>query len=72
MYVGPFQKKSERQYELRRLHRENLSQRADNLSLYISNMDSLIDEKILEAIFSKYGRVTKTHVSMEKITCLLR
>lgn len=65
LYVGFFQKKSERVQELRRLHQDNLSKRADNLCLYLSNLDRMIDEKILEAIFSQYGPVTKTHVCIK-------
>ncbi len=64
LYVGPFQRKSERQNELRRIQEENLTKRSNNLCLYISNLDSMIDENILEAIFSKFGRITKTHVSI--------
>jgi RNA recognition motif-containing protein len=67
LYVAPFQRKSERQNELRRIQAENINQRSNNLCLYISNLDVTIDEKLLEAIFNKFGRVTKTHVSIYKI-----
>lgn len=64
LYVGPFQRKADRQQDLQRIHQENLIKRAENLCLYISNMDTSIDEKILESIFSKFGHVTKTHVCL--------
>jgi len=64
LYVGLFQRKSERQNELRRIQEENLNTRSNNLCLYVSNLDTMVDEKILEAIFNKFGRVTKTHVSI--------
>lgn len=62
LYVGPFQKKSERQKDLQRIQEENLNKRSNNLCLYISNLDLMVDEKILEAIFTKFGKVTKAHV----------
>ncbi len=64
MYVGPFQRKSERLNELRRIREEDLNTRSNNLCLYISNLDTMVDEKFLEFIFNKFGRVTKTHVSI--------
>jgi RNA recognition motif-containing protein len=65
LYVSPFQRKSERQNELRKIQEENLNKRSNNLCLYISNLDTTIDEKILEAIFTKFGKITKTHVSIK-------
>jgi len=67
LYVGPFQRKSERQNELRRIREENLNKRSNNLCLYVSNLDTMVDEKMLEAIFNKFGRVTKTRVSIFSI-----
>ena len=77
LYVGPFQRKSERENEMRRQHEENLKIRSNNLSLYVSNLDTAVDEKFLEAIFSKFGNVTKAHVSifryeMPKFLILIR
>jgi len=66
LYVAPFQRKSERENELRKIHEENLNQRSNNLCLYISNLDMMVDENILEAIFSKFGQVTKTHVCIDR------
>jgi RNA recognition motif-containing protein len=65
LYVAPFQRKNERVNEIRRLQEENYNRRANNQCLYISNLDTIIDEKQLEAIFSKFGIVTKTHVSVQ-------
>jgi RNA recognition motif-containing protein len=66
LYVAPFQRKSERQNELRRIQEENLNRRSNNLCLYISNLDIMVDEKILEALFTKFGKVTKTHVRISR------
>ncbi|CAF0862576.1 unnamed protein product [Rotaria sordida] len=62
LYVGRFQKKSERQNELLRIREENQHKQSNNLSLFVSNLDPLIDEQLLEVIFTKFGRVTKTHI----------
>jgi hypothetical protein len=67
LYVGPFQRKSERLNELRRIREEDLNTRSNNLCLYISNLDTMIDEKLLEGLFNKFGRVTKIHVSIHSI-----
>lgn len=63
LYVGPFQKKTLRQKELQRMHQENQHKESQSVSLYISNLDVTIDERLLELIFSKYGNVTGTNVS---------
>jgi hypothetical protein len=67
LYVAPFQRKSERQNVLRQNQADNYNQRSSNLCLYISNLDMTIDERVLEVIFNKFGRVTKTHVSDDKM-----
>ncbi|CAF3137969.1 unnamed protein product [Rotaria sp. Silwood2] len=62
LYVGPFQKKSERQNDLQRMREENHHIQSNNLSLFVSNLDPVIDEQLLEVIFTKFGKVTKTHI----------
>ncbi|CAF1254957.1 unnamed protein product [Adineta ricciae] len=62
LYVGFFQRKSERQKELRRAQEEIWGRRSHQLCLYVSNLDTMIDEKQLENIFSKFGTITKTHI----------
>ncbi|CAF1069967.1 unnamed protein product [Adineta ricciae] len=62
LYVAFFQTKSEREKELRRVHEENRERRSHQLCLYVSNLDTMIDEKQLENIFSKFGTITKTHI----------
>jgi hypothetical protein len=63
LYVAPFQRKSERQKILQRIHEENYETRSNNFCLYVSNLDIMIDENLLEQVFSRFGRVIKTHVS---------
>ncbi|UJR32290.1 hypothetical protein I4U23_019754 [Adineta vaga] len=36
--------------------------RSNQLCLYISNLDTMIDEKYLEEISSRFGTITKTHI----------
>lgn len=62
LYVGYFQKKAQRVNELRRIHEENLTKRSNDLCLYISNLDTTVNETILEGLFSRFGKVTKVHV----------
>lgn len=67
LYVGYFQKKSERQKELQRIQEENHNRQSNDLCLYVSNLDITIDEKFLETIFSDFGRITKAHVNIQGI-----
>ncbi|CAF4046525.1 unnamed protein product [Adineta steineri] len=62
LYVGIFQRKSERQKELQQVHAENIDKRSNNLCLYISNLDVKIDEIFLGNLFNQFGQVTKTHI----------
>ncbi|CAF1081268.1 unnamed protein product [Rotaria magnacalcarata] len=62
LYVGFFQSKPERQKEIQRIREENRRKQSNSLTLYVSNLDRSIDEKLLEVIFNKFGRITHTHL----------
>jgi len=67
--VGRFQKKNERQSEIKRkkdLQRQERMNKYQGVNLYIKNLDDTIDDERLKKEFSKFGTITSAKVSLVK------
>jgi len=65
LYVGRFQKKNERQSEIKRkkdLQRQERMNKYQGVNLYIKNLDDTIDDERLKKEFSKFGTITSARV----------
>jgi len=65
LYVGRFQKKNERQSEIKRkkdLQRQERMNKYQGVNLYIKNLDDTIDDERLRKEFSKFGTITSARV----------
>jgi polyadenylate-binding protein len=65
LYVGRFQKKNERQSEIKRkkdLQRQERMNKYQGVNLYIKNLDDTIDDEKLKKEFSKFGTITSAKV----------
>jgi len=68
LYVGRFQKKNERQSEIKRrkdLQRQERMNKYQGVNLYIKNLDDTIDDERLKKEFSKFGTITSARVMNE-------
>jgi len=68
LYVGRFQKKNERQSEIKRkkdLQRQERMNKYQGVNLYIKNLDDTIDDERLRKEFSKFGTITSAKVMSE-------
>jgi polyadenylate-binding protein len=68
LYVGRFQKKNERQSEIKRkkdLQRQERMNKYQGVNLYIKNLDDTIDDERLKKEFSKFGTITSAKVMSE-------
>ena len=66
LFVGRFQKKNERQAEIKRkkdLQRIERMNKYQGVNLYIKNLDDTIDDERLKKEFSKFGTITSARVS---------
>ncbi len=65
LYVGRFQKKNERQSEIKRkkdIQRIERLNKYQGVNLYIKNLDDTIDDERLKQEFSKFGTITSAKV----------
>lgn len=62
VYVGRAQKKDERREELRKLY----EQKYQGVNLYIKNLEDGVDDKKLEEMFSKFGKITSAKVMTDE------
>jgi RNA recognition motif-containing protein len=65
LFVGRFQKKNERQSEIKRkkdLQRQERMNKYQGVNLYIKNLDDTIDDERLKKEFSKFGTITSARV----------
>ncbi len=70
LYVGRFQKKNERQSEIKRkkdLQRQERMNKYQGVNLYIKNLDDTIDDERLKKEFSKFGTITSARVNFIKL-----
>ncbi|UJR26184.1 hypothetical protein I4U23_007527 [Adineta vaga] len=68
LYVGRFQKKNERQSEIKRkkdLQRQERLYKYQGVNLYIKNLDDTIDDERLRKEFSKFGTITSARIMSE-------
>jgi len=68
LYVGRFQKKNERQSEIKRkkdLQRQERMNKYQGVNLYIKNLDDTIDDERLKKEFSKFGTITSARIMSE-------
>ncbi|CAF1463916.1 unnamed protein product [Adineta steineri] len=68
LYVGRFQKKNERQSEIKRkkdLQRQERMNKYQGVNLYIKNLDDTIDDERLRKEFSKFGTITSARIMSE-------
>jgi polyadenylate-binding protein len=68
LYVGRFQKKIERQSEIKRkkdLQRLERMNKYQGVNLYIKNLDDTIDDERLQKEFSKFGTITSAKIMAE-------
>ena len=66
LFVGRFQKKNERQSEIKRkkdIQRQERLNKYQGVNLYIKNLDDSIDDERLRKEFSKFGTITSAKVS---------
>lgn len=67
IYVGRFQKKAERNAEMKRKKDQQRLERMNKyqgVNLYIKNLDDTIDDEHLRTEFSKFGTITSAKVSV--------
>lgn len=65
LFVGRFQKKNERETELRKKYEEKKQERLSKyqgVNLYIKNLDDSIDDEKLRKEFAVYGKITSAKV----------
>jgi polyadenylate-binding protein len=65
IYVGRFQKKNERQSEIKRrkdAQRQERMNKYQGVNLYIKNLDDTINDERLRAEFAKFGTITSAKV----------
>ena len=65
LFVGRFQKKNERQSEIKRkkdMQRQERMTKYQGVNLYIKNLDDAIDDERLKKEFSKFGTITSARV----------
>jgi polyadenylate-binding protein len=68
LYVGRFQKKNERQSEIKRkkdIQRIERLNKYQGVNLYIKNLDDTIDDERLKQEFSKFGTITSAKIMSE-------
>ncbi|CAF3327408.1 unnamed protein product [Rotaria sp. Silwood1] len=68
IYVGRFQKKNERQSEIKRkkeLQRQERMNKYQGVNLYIKNLDDTIDDERLRKEFAKFGTITSAKIMSE-------
>ena len=68
LYVGRFQKKNERQSEIKRkkdIQRQERMNKYQGVNLYIKNLDDTIDDERLRKEFSKFGTITSAKVKFQ-------
>ncbi|CAF0814137.1 unnamed protein product [Adineta ricciae] len=68
LFVGRFQKKNERQAEIKRkkdLQRIERMNKYQGVNLYIKNLDDTIDDERLKKEFSKFGTITSARIMFE-------
>jgi polyadenylate-binding protein len=68
LYVGRFQKKNERQSEIKRkkdLQRQERMNKYQGVNIYIKNLDDTIDDERLRKEFSKFGTITSAKIMSE-------
>jgi polyadenylate-binding protein len=68
LFVGRFQKKNERQSEIKRkkdLQRQERMNKYQGVNLYIKNLDDTIDDERLKKEFSKFGTITSARIMSE-------
>ncbi|CAF1564186.1 unnamed protein product [Rotaria magnacalcarata] len=68
IYVGRFQKKNERQSEIKRkkeLQRQERMNKYQGVNLYIKNLDDTIDDERLRKEFAKFGSITSAKIMSE-------
>jgi polyadenylate-binding protein len=66
LYVGRFQKKNERQSEIKRrkdIQRQERMNKYQGVNLYIKNLDDTIDDERLRKEFAKFGTITSAKVN---------
>ncbi|EPZ31985.1 polyadenylate binding protein [Rozella allomycis CSF55] len=69
IYVGRAQKKSEREYELRKVYEEMKMERINKtqgVNLYVKNLDDSIDDEKLSQEFSVFGQITSVKVMVDE------
>ncbi|CAG0889181.1 unnamed protein product [Cyprideis torosa] len=68
LFVSRFQKKSERQEELKRRFDQNRAERSSQfqgVNLYVKNLDDSIDDEKLRKEFESFGTITSAKVMLE-------
>jgi polyadenylate-binding protein len=68
LFVGRFQKKNERQSEIKRkkdIQRQERMNKYQGVNLYIKNLDDTIDDERLRKEFSKFGAITSARIMSE-------
>lgn len=68
LFVGRFQKKNERQSEIKRkkdMQRQERINKYQGVNLYIKNLDDSIDDERLRKEFAKFGSITSAKVMVE-------
>lgn len=71
LYVARFQKKAERQNELRKKHEEikrKMYEKWRGTNLYIKNLDDTMDDKKLEELFAPFGKINSARIMVDKAT----
>ncbi|XP_033120467.1 polyadenylate-binding protein 4-like isoform X2 [Anneissia japonica] len=69
LYVGPAQKKAERQAELKQKYEQRIAERnnhSQGVNLYLKNLDDEIDDKRLQKEFEKFGTITSAKVMTDE------
>jgi len=70
LYVGRFQKKNERQSEIKRkkdIQRQERMNKYQGVNLYIKNLDDTIDDERLRKEFSKFGTITSAKIMSDGV-----